>query len=123
MVSFNHRQGKRARGKGRAAPALSESESESPYDTERSVPSHCTPCVDTDWSDCSETFLHLTLNHNVMVIFFPCSQGWETGRKGGEGAQKSKCGRKWLSLMVYYVSVEGVGGHTMSHSLQESLQL
>lgn len=60
-VSFNHRQGERAGGKGRAAPAPEASESESQYDTGRSVPSHCTSCMDTDWSDCSETVLHLTI--------------------------------------------------------------
>lgn len=105
-VSFNHKQGERAGGEGRAAPAPPGSESESQYDTGRSVPSHCTPYIDTDRSDHSET-LHLTLSHNVMGTSFPCSLEWEIGRKGGEGAQKNKCGRKWLSLMLYSVAVRG----------------
>lgn len=82
-MSFNHRQGERASGKGRAAPAPLVSESESQYDKGRSVLCH-------DGSDHFVTFLHLKLKsqHHGDFLSLQCGMGdWQL--KEGRGLKRT----------------------------------
>lgn len=85
-VSFNHRQGERGWWKEEGSTSSS-GVSVSQYDT---VLSSCTPHMDSDWSDHSETFLHLTLSHNIMVTLpFPAAWDGKLAEKEGRPLKRT----------------------------------